>query len=405
MDSSEASHSPPLQGVRVLSFGSYVAGNICALLLAELGADVVKIESKDLPEPLRAYDSSDGRQLFEPSGARTSALFAGLTRSVRNICIDMKEEEGRDTYRALVARSHVVIENLVAGKMESWECSFAALKRNNPQLVMLSISGYGRSGPLRDFRAYASNISNYIGLTAAWAADGIHCDFIAGISGAGAVVAGLAAVDRGAPGVYIDMAETEASAAIMAPLYVDYLANGRQYGVSPNDVPGSFFSGAVRCLGVDAWVAIELEDSGDWQAMCDHLGRSDLRLSDEAPTPERRHALLDAVEGWALARTPFEAARALQKVGLAAGPVQNSEDIWRDVQLRSRGAFVEIDHPDIGVIEYPNAPGRLSETPARVARRAPRLGEHTREVLGEWLGCSEAAARKLEVKGATWQAE
>jgi crotonobetainyl-CoA:carnitine CoA-transferase CaiB-like acyl-CoA transferase len=267
----------------------------------------------------------------------------------------MKREAGRDTYRALAARSHVVIENLIAGKMESWGCSYSDLKALNPRLVMISISGYGRSGPLERFRAYASNISNYIGLTAAWAADGIHCDFVAGISAASAVLAGLAAVDRGAPGVCIDMAETEACAAIMAPLYVDFLANGREYRSGPNEVPGSFFSDAVKCMGIDAWLAVELEHVTDWNVLCEYLGRADLNLEDGDPTAESRCALREAIEGWACVLTPFDAAQKLQRIGLAAGPVQNSEDIWRDAQLRSRGAFVEIDHPDIGVVEYGRA--------------------------------------------------
>ncbi len=211
----------PLADVRVLSFGSFVAGNICALMLAELGADVVKIEARERPEALRAYDTPEQAQVFEPSGIRTTALFAGMTRSLRSAGIDMTSEAGREAFRRLVEQADVVAENLGPGTMESWGCSFADLRVRNPHLVMLSISGYGRSGPLASFRAYASNISNYLGLTSAWAPDGIHFDFVGGIHGACAVVAALGAVDRGAPGVFIDMAQTEAGAAVLAPLYLE----------------------------------------------------------------------------------------------------------------------------------------------------------------------------------------
>jgi crotonobetainyl-CoA:carnitine CoA-transferase CaiB-like acyl-CoA transferase len=392
-----------LHGVRVLSFGSFVAGNICALMLGELGADVVKVEARDRPEALRSYDSPDQAEVFEPSGIRTTALFAGLTRSMRSVCIDMTGESGRGVFRALAGQADVVVENLGPGTMEKWGCSFAELRAGNPRLVMLSISGYGRSGPLADFRAYASNINNYLGLTAAWAPDGIHFDFVAGIHGAAAVVAALARVDQGAPGVFVDMAQTEAGAGIMAPLYLDFLANGHEWTAAPNEVPGSLFSAAVKCRGTDEWLAIELEDARDWDIMCDVLGSADLKIRDGAVTPERRESLRQGIDGWAGTLTPFQAAHRLQAVGVAAGPVQNSEDLWRDIQFRSRGSFVEVYHPDIGTVEYPGSPARLSGTPGRVKCRGPRLGEHTRPVLREWLGKEDGDMARLIDSGAIWQ--
>jgi benzylsuccinate CoA-transferase BbsF subunit len=403
MVSSSSEVTDLLAGVRILSFGTFVAGNICPLLLAELGADVVKIESKDRPEALRSYDFPGQPEFFEPSGMRTSAVFAGLTRSTRSICLDMGRSEGRDTFRSLVARADVVVENLGPGTMESWGCSFAALQRLNPRLVMLSMSGYGRTGPLATYRAYASNISNYLGLTSAWAPDGTHFDFVAGIHGASAVVAGLAQVDLGAAGVLIDMAQTEAGASVMAPLYLDFLANGREWSGQPNEVPGSLFSGVMRCQGTDAWVAVEIEDASDWDTICGYLERDDLKAPGAPVSAERRADLGAAIADWAGTVTPFQAAHRLQHMGLAAGPVQSGEDLWRDAQHRSRGSFVEMRHPDMGVIEYPDATDRLSLTPGRVLRRGPRLGEHSGTVLGEWLDLPESAIAELERLGAVWQ--
>ena len=146
MDSSSSRSVSLLEGVRVLSFGSFVAGNICALMLAELGADVVKVEAKDRAEALRSYDSPYQQKVYEPSGVRTTALFAGLTRSLRSVCVDMTGPIGRETFRSLASRADVVLENLRSGQMESWGCSFEELIVGNPRLVMLSISGYGRTG-------------------------------------------------------------------------------------------------------------------------------------------------------------------------------------------------------------------------------------------------------------------
>ncbi len=402
MVSFNPTRAPLLHGVRVLSFGTVVAGNVCPLVLAELGADVVKIESRDRPEALRTFDAPNQEELFEPSGIRTTALFAGLTRSMRSISVDMATPEGRDTFRSLAGRANVVIENMGPGKMEAWGCSFDELLAHNPTLVMISISGYGRSGPLSNFRAYASNINNYVGLTSAWALDGTHFDFVAGIHGASAVVAALAEVDRGAPGVFIDLAQTESGAAIMAPLYLDFLANGREWNAAPNEVPGALLSGVFPCGGSDAWVAIELEDAGDWETMCGQLDRPDLELGD------REHfalveTLRDAIGAWVRFLTPFQVTHKLQKVGLAAAPVQDSEDLWRDAQHRSRSAYVDVWHPDIGSVEYPGAPDRLSQTPGRVVRRGSRMGEHTREVLVEWLDLNKTDLGRLEAGGAIWQ--
>ena len=389
----------------MLSFGSFVAGNICSLMLADLGADVVKIESPDRPEALRAYDTPGQGQVFEPSGIRTTALFAGMARGIRSACIDMGNEPGRQTFRALAASAHVVLENLGPGTMESWGCAYQDLHRLNPNLVMLSISGYGRSGPLASYRAYASNINNFLGHASAWAPDGIHFDFVVGIHGASAVVTGLTAVDRGSPGVFIDMSQTEAGAALLPSLYLDFLANEREWSGGPNEVPGSLFSGVFRCRGADSWVAIELEDTKDWAVMCAFLERPDLRLGRAGPSTASREALRDALEQWAGAITALQAAFRLQRIGLAAGPVEDSEDLWRDPQHRSRKAYVDVWHPDLGLIEYPGSPGGLGGMTSDVRPSGPRMGAHTVDVLREWLGCSESEAADLRACMAVWAPE
>jgi crotonobetainyl-CoA:carnitine CoA-transferase CaiB-like acyl-CoA transferase len=402
MASSRADPRQLLHGVRVLSFGSFVAGNICSLMLAELGADVVKIESHDHPEALRSYDAPDRPPAFEPSGVRTTALFAGMTRGLRSACIDMAGEDGRVTFRRLAEAAHVVVENLGPGTLASWGCSFDELRSRNPGLVMLSISGYGGTGPLAAYRAYASNVNNFLGLTSVWALDGIHFDFVAGTHGACAVVAALAEADRGGPGVFIDLAEAETGAAIMPDLYLDYLAHGREWSAGPNEVPGSLLSAVLECLGADAWVAVELEDAGDWERMCSFLERPDLLPGAAEPTPEHRRSLCEVMETWAATVTPLQATHTLQGLGLAAGPVQNGEDLWRDAQLRSRGALVDVAHPDLGVLEYPDAPVDAGRGRAGPRTGGPRLGEHTADVLREWSGCSDADIDGLRARAAIW---
>ena len=160
----------------------------------------------------------------------------------------------------------------------------------------------------------------------------------------------------------------------MAPLYLDFLANGREWAATPNEVPGSALSTVVRCSGEDAWLAVELEDLADWQTLCGFLERRDLVVEKSSEIRGHRGSLGAAIADWARALTPLQAAVQLQRAGLAAGPVQNTEDLWRDAQLRSRDSFIELSHPDLGPVEYPNALDRLSVTPGRVVRRARPAG-------------------------------
>ena len=153
----------------MLTFGTFIAGNTTALVLAELGADVVKVEALARPEVLRSPPYSFGAtSIVEPSGVGNTVMYAGLSRSTRNLSLEMNTEEGRALFKRLVAVADVVIENFGAETMRHWACSFDELVAVNPRLVMASLSGYGRTGPRGTYLAYATNISNFSGLTTTW---------------------------------------------------------------------------------------------------------------------------------------------------------------------------------------------------------------------------------------------
>lgn len=396
---SEAPAARLLEGVRIVSFGTFIAGNVCALLLAELGADVIKIEWPGHPEPLRAYDYPGRPRPTEPSGVRTTVVFSGLSRSVRSVGIDMQDPAGRRVLRELVSVAEVVIENLGPGTLEAWECGHPDLLAARPGLVMLSMSGYGRTGPLSGYRSYASNIGNFIGLTDSWAPDGTYADFAAALQGANAVVAALNLAGSETAPVHIDLAQTEATACLLSSLYLTTASDGRSEAGVGERVPGSLLSCVLACSGADQWAAVEIQDSSDWTAACELMELADLCGSPGAE-PD---ALERALAAWAQSQTPLQVAWRLQSVGVAAAPVQSNEDLWRDPQLRERGAFVELEHPDLGATEFPGPVGRLSRTPARVTRRGPRLGEHTREVLGEWLGWVSPRIDEEVRNGVIWE--
>ena len=209
------------------------------------------------------------------------------------------------------------------------------------------MSGDGRSGPLARYRAYASNINNHLGLTAVWALDGTHFDFVAAFHGAVAVAAALAAVRRGSDGVTLDLAQTEAGASVMAPLYLDFLANGREWQAQANEVPGSALSTVVRCRVEDAWLAVELEDLADWQTMCGLLERDDLAVEEPSGIAGRRLSSTPRSPGGRASSLRYRP-RVAPRRRTGSRPGAEHRGPVRDPQLRSRDSFVEIDHPDLG---------------------------------------------------------
>jgi crotonobetainyl-CoA:carnitine CoA-transferase CaiB-like acyl-CoA transferase len=388
----------PLADLRVLTFGAFVAGNTAALILAELGMDVVKIESRARPEALRNTFFLDHPDVREPSGAPTTALYGGLARSVRSVAIELAAPGGPDLFRRLAATADVVVENFRPGVLDRFGCGFDDLQAINSQLSMLSISGYGRTGPRSTYAAYATNISNHVGLSSAWGhTHGYHFDYVAGYHGALGVLAALRQSDATGLGVHLDLAQVEAGATVMMPILVDQLATGTAYQRRDNVAPGSVFSGVVACAGADRWLVVEAVDRADWDRLC---GVLELRTVD--PSGTGVDAVRTALADWASTRTPYQAAHILQRAGIPAAPVQDAADLARDPQLRARGFIVEIDHPDLGCIEYPGAIERTVRPGGGVKGAVPRLGEHTRAVLAEWAGIEDMEVEALAERGAIW---
>ncbi len=395
----------PFDGLRVLSFGSFVMGGTVGVLLAELGAEVVKIEPLERPEVVRTPAFTLGPPVVEPSGAPNTVMYGTLNRGSRSLSIDLAKPSARPIFYDLVRRADVIVENFGGGTLARWGCAYEDVLAYNPRLVWLSLSGYGRTGPRAGYLAYASNIAGYTGLTSAWGySHGTQTDYVTAATGALAAVAGLAESKQTGQAVYIDLAQIEAMTPLLAPVLLDPLVNGQEYEARANWVPGSWFTGVYQCLGHDAWLAIELEDGDDWAALCRFLDRPDLH----ADTPEQAATLEGDLETaillWVVERTTHTAAHLLQKAGIPAVPVQDSEDIWRDPQLRSRDFMVPIEQVDFGVVNYPQSTQRLSRTPGRLRASGPRLGEHTHQILREWLGTSEDELRMWESSGAIFQA-
>src|SRR5579863_7775190 len=317
----------PLSGIRAISFGTAIAGALSGTALAELGADVVKIESPSRADNLRRLWAPEDPVVHEPSGADTSPMFANFNRTTRSVALDMKDADSVALFLRLAAAADVIVENYAPGVMQRWGLGYDQIAAVNPRIIMLSLTGFGHSGPRSHYLAYGATVCTFVGLTAAWRfPSGVHFDYISQAHGVFGVLAALAARDRTGRGTHVDLAEVETAAAVMGPMMLDYVVNGRASVVPGNRVPGALLSEVVRCHGDDRWLAVELEDAADWQTLAWFLGRDELAVLDadaadaadagSAPDERARMALAAALATWASGRTAQQAMRMLQKTGL-----------------------------------------------------------------------------------------
>jgi crotonobetainyl-CoA:carnitine CoA-transferase CaiB-like acyl-CoA transferase len=365
-----AGPSGGMAGLKVLSFGQVIAGNTTAMTLAELGADVVKIESRTRADPNRVRMYEDEPKCFEPDGFETNSFFASLSRSVQSIALDMTDAGDVNRFLLLLVEADVLIENFAGGVMEKWGLPPERLLEVNPRLVYIAISGYGRTGPRARAAAYGANITAYIGLTRRWVSHGTHLDYQAVATAVPAVLAGLAERDRTGRGVFLDLAQSEAAAAMMAPLYLGALNDGEAPDMTDGREGSSLWAGVFACAGDQAWVAVEVRDERDRGAVAALVGDGPLR---------------DALAAWCAGLTPHQAMFLLQKVGVPAGAVHSAEEMFLDPQHAARGAFIEIEHPDLGPLIETRPIYRMSKTNVRVRRPSPRVGQHTEAVFERWL--------------------
>jgi crotonobetainyl-CoA:carnitine CoA-transferase CaiB-like acyl-CoA transferase len=400
------SESPAvLGGVKVVSFGAFVAGNVAARLLAEMGADVIKVEPRARPEVLRTPAYAIGDPAVEPSGVPNTAMYATLSRGMRSLSIDLTFEEARPVFHRLVAECDIVIENFGGPVLDQWGCTYEDLVQDNPRLIMLSLSGYGRTGPRAGYLGYASTICSFIGLTWAWGySHGTLTDYLTAATGAVAAVAALGEARSNGTPAHLDIAQIDAMAPILAGLYGEPLNSGQDQPVPPNRVPGSWLSGVFPAQGHDAWLAVDVEDGADWNILCQFLGRDDLITADQRWAEEHDRELREALRAWAAGQTPHTAMHVLQKVGLAAAPVQSSEDIWRDPQRHVRGFGETVDQPDLGPVTYPTSAQRWTKAPGALRQPPPRLGQHTNEILRQWIRLSDRELESLAAVEAIFDA-
>lgn len=408
----------PLAGIRVLDFGAAYAGPYVTLLLEFLGAEVIKIESRRRPDLVRSPDalltSDPTSALRSGAGAESapdilerSVMFHDMNLGKLSVAIDLSRPEGVDAARRLAAMADVVVENFSPGVMDRLGLGYEALREARPDLVMISMSAAGATGPESDSLGFATVFNAEGGLThltgypdgrPAESRDSV--DLRVGATAAFAALAALLHRQATGQGQHVDLSAREAVTSEIGDELMDYTLNGRVPNRRGNRDPMFVPHSAYRCAGEDKWIAIAVASDAEWEALCVVAGRpawaADPRFATALERAKHEDELDALIESWTRHHSQEDLTTLLQQAGVAAAPTLSTEQMFRDPHLRARGVFARVDHAVLGRRDVVGPPWQLSGTPAAVHGPAPLLGEHTAAVLGRLLGLDEATSRGLD---------
>lgn len=396
----------PLAGVKVLDLGQFIAIPFCTLWLAWLGAEVISIESKRRMTSRTAPPFAPGHA-GQPDA---SGYFNLLYSSKKSCTIDMATDAGRKLVHRLAGVVDVIVDNYATGVLEKLGLGYEGVRNINPDIIMLSCGAFGRSGPLKHARGLHSAVNLFSGVADVTGypgggpriLGGVLPDPLAGTYAGFAIMSALNHRNRTGQGQFIDLAMYEAMLTLIPEAVIDLTLNDRDPVRMGNRDRVHAPHGIYRCREADTWAAISVESAGDWDALCGIAGhpewRADARFADAASRRANVDALDAAVEAWTRTLTPDQVTQALQVHGVAAGPVLRTDQLLDDERLQQLGAVITTEHPVAGSRRQLGLPWRMDGARADY-RRAPLLGEHTREVLTGELGLSAAEYDRLHADG------
>jgi benzylsuccinate CoA-transferase BbsF subunit len=381
----------PLAGIRVLDFTHVLAGPFCTRLLADLGADVVRVESSkhpDHPWP-SAFISSDGRH----------ASYLNTNRSKRSVAIDLKNEVGQKVASCFAGAADIVIENFSTGVMGRLKLDYETLQRANPGLIYVSMSGYGHDGPRHGWTSMNMNLQGYSGLMMVTGAENdppiaisnSWNDYIGGLHACFAI---LQAVDKRATtgkGTRIDLSQFECSASMIGPLLLSSTVNGTAPLRRGNRSAVFAPQGVYRCAGTDEWCALSVETDEQWKALAKAMGQenwaSDTRFT-EVTGRMRHHDEIDRqLQAWMQPLPNTDVEHRLKAAGVPAARMRRINDVIESGD--SASVFAKMEEPRVGSMLTTRLPFSLASDSLPAPRSAPGLGENTAEVLREWLSFSD----------------
>lgn len=394
----------PLAGLRAVAFTTAFAGPTVGRYLADLGAEVIKVESRRRWDNTRHASSAGVASMKEPNGAPTAPGFGYFNRNQLGVAIDLSQDKGRELMLGLIAKTDVIIENFSFQVLQKWGFTYDKLTAVKPDIIMLDMQGFGQSGPFRDYLSFGSVIHSYSGLASLWgSAHGFFVDYIAAQHAVLSVLASLTYRRQTGRGVHIDMAQLETAGAMLGVPYMDYFANGYITGYQDERLLRDAPTGCYRCRGEDAWCVVEVTSDADWRHLREVLGypswAQDARYDTTAGRLANRSKLDEGLAVWTQQHGDREVQEVLQAAGVPAAAVVASREVFTDPHLEKTGFYQSIDHIALGRWKYPRLPIHLSAYPESPARPAPTLGEHNGYVFGELLGLSGEEIDRLTAEG------
>ena len=399
----------PLESIRVADFTWFGAGPIYTQILANHGAQVIRVESQARIDGLRvAHPMPEGRYTLNVSG-----YYNNFNASKLSFTLNMKHPKTLDVALRLVAVSDIVAENYTPGTLEKLGLTYQRLQEVRPGIIMVRAPMQGGDGPHADFSGFGAVISPLAGIShltgspqrAPVGLGTNYTDYV--INPGHAVIATLAALryrNRTGKGQLIEVAQIESSVCVVGTAILDYAVNGRVQNRQGNRLPYAAPHGAYRCLGDDRWCVIAVFSDDQWRALCRAMGDphwcQEERFATLHGRKENEDELDRLVEGWTRTRTAEEVMETLQAAGVAAGVVQNARDtLENDPHLKARGYYARLDHPEAGRTAYDGPGFRLSKTPGKLQSPAPMLGEHTDHVCREVLQMDDEEIAQLVMAG------
>ena len=393
----------PLEGVRVVEMGSFIAGPFCGQLLGDFGAEVIKVESPSTGDPMRGWGrhQKNGRSLWWPI----------IARNKKSVTLNLREEEGQELARDLISQADVVLENFRPGTMERWGLGYEKLKQGNPGLVMVRVSGYGQTGPYKDQAGFGSigeamgGIRHITGFPdQPPPRPGISLgDSLAATFGAlGALTALYHRDAHGGEGQVVDIGIYEAVLAMMESTIPEYALAGHARGRTGSILPGIAPSNIYPTRDGD-YVLIGANADNVFGRFAEAIGRPEWASDERYATHHARGAhqgeLDEKISAWTREHTGEEIIEALRVAGVPAGKVYTAADMMEDAHYADRENITKVEDPEIGEVPMQNVVPRLTGTPGEVRWTGPALGQHNEEVYGGVLDLDEKRQEALRERG------
>ena len=415
----------PLEGIRVLDITLALAGPYATMFLADMGAEVIRLEPRSFmplggrgqsarPDPALEKKALTSLYPDRDPGNRPwnrSSGFNTMARNKRSITIELATPEGRDIVRRLVEVSDIFLVNSAPGAMDRLGLGYDVLKEWNPRLSMIAISGPGQTGPWGRYRGWGyifealygyGSIIGYPDMDADGIPVSVPSDPTTGVTAAYAAIMALHQREQTGEGCFVDTALGETYASTMAEHYMDYEMNGKVAEKLGNRHRWRV-QGVYPCTGEDEWIAISLGSIEEWHALCEVMGRTDLVKDDRYPNIKSLHENQDDVDvligGWTKQFENYDLFHSLQAVKIPTGPVMHPALAFNDPHLKHRDFFTPVTAPEVGTHLYPTTVFKMSKIPFSVSRPPVRLGEDNDYVYREVLGLTDEEYKDLEAKG------